>query len=77
MAYIVQKATFKLNRLLSGSNLKPEVQLHLFDQLIKIVCTYGSPIWGFDLIKCLSKDKYNESLEKLRSVIPKICTRHS
>jgi len=40
------KALFKLKHLFYGSNLNPNVCLHLFDQLIKPICLYGAEIWG-------------------------------
>jgi hypothetical protein len=64
------KALFKLKGLLRGSNLKPNVCLKLFDQLIKPICLYGAEVWGPDFIKAAMpiqeiNTKFEVSMENL------------
>ena len=40
------RASFKMRKLLHGTNVEPRVQLDLFNKIIKPVCLYGSEIWG-------------------------------
>ena len=49
------KATFKLKKLLSDSNLNPDTKLKLFDQLITLICLYGVEVWGPDCLLPLAK----------------------
>ena len=49
-----QKAIFKLKRCLGSVNVKPYMQLKMFDQLIKPIATYGAEIWG---LRSAKKDK--------------------
>ena len=63
------KALFKLKSLLYGSELKPDICLKLFDQLIKPIALYGSDIWGVDFARVNpnNRDKFIESLGKFTS----------
>ena len=40
------KASYKLNRCLSGTDTSIKTHLHLFDHMIKSIVLYGSEIWG-------------------------------
>ena len=51
LANKAQKALFKLKKTLCSTNLLPNIQMKLFDQLIAPICLYGSEIWGLDSLK--------------------------
>ena len=45
------KAFFALKSSLRESNLRPRIQLKIFDNVIKPILTYSSEIWGIENIK--------------------------
>jgi hypothetical protein len=69
MSEKASKALFKLKSLLFNTELKPDVSMKLFDQLIKPIALYGSEIWAPDLLKSSQdeRSKFNDSLGKFSS----------
>ena len=60
------KASYKLNRCLSGSDASIKTNLHLFDHTIKPIILYGSEIWGmFKTNSASCKKDATNVLEKI------------
>ncbi len=54
------RASFKIKGLLSGTQVLPNIQLDLFNKIVKPVCLYGSEVWGL----CVGKaDKLMQNME--------------